>query len=165
MGGVVVLPLRVSRNHSTLVECDREATFGQPSWPAQPPRWSSQKERPRRASAASFTASAALDNAKHARHPHFGDDAPQFEAKPFARHPAFGRGDKRSLSFGSSTVCEWHPPRTIRSTLAAWRARSPQRPRSWSPYPRVSAPVPDAQHAQPLRRCSCPAHYTADPAR
>jgi len=31
MGGVVVLPLRVSRDHSTSVDCDREATFGQSS--------------------------------------------------------------------------------------------------------------------------------------
>ncbi len=32
-------------------------------------------------------------------------------------------------------------------------------------YPRVTAPVPVAQHAKPLRRCSCPAHYTIDSAR
>jgi hypothetical protein len=31
MGGVVVLPLRVSRNLSTSVERDREAAFGQSS--------------------------------------------------------------------------------------------------------------------------------------
>jgi len=31
MEGVVVLPLRVPRKHSTSVECDREATFGQSS--------------------------------------------------------------------------------------------------------------------------------------
>jgi len=49
MGGVVVLPLRVSRNHSTSVECNREATFGKSSWPTQPPRWSSRQERLRRA--------------------------------------------------------------------------------------------------------------------
>jgi hypothetical protein len=41
-------------------------------------------------SAASLTASAAFDNAKHARHHRFGDDVTQFEAKPFARHPTFG---------------------------------------------------------------------------
>jgi hypothetical protein len=41
-------------------------------------------------SAASLTASAAFDNAKHARHHHFGGDVTQFEAKPFARHPTFG---------------------------------------------------------------------------
>jgi hypothetical protein len=32
-------------------------------------------------------------------------------------------------------------------------------------HPRVAAPVPVAQHAKPLRRCSCPAHYTLDSAR
>jgi hypothetical protein len=52
-------------------------------------------------SATSFSASAALDNAMHARHHHFGDVVTQFEAKPFARHHAFGRGDSRSLNFGS----------------------------------------------------------------
>jgi hypothetical protein len=41
-------------------------------------------------SAASLTASAAFDNAKHARLPHLGDEAAQFEAKPFARHPTLG---------------------------------------------------------------------------
>jgi len=35
-------------------------------------------------SAASSSASAVFDNAKHARHHHFGDDVTQFEAKPFA---------------------------------------------------------------------------------
>jgi len=57
-------------------------------------------------SAASSTASAALDNAKHARHLHFGDDAPQFAAKPFARLHAFGRGDNRPLNLGSPSDCE-----------------------------------------------------------
>jgi hypothetical protein len=52
-------------------------------------------------SATSLTASAAFDNAKHARHHHLGDDVTQFEAKPFARHPALGRGDNRSPNFGS----------------------------------------------------------------
>jgi hypothetical protein len=52
-------------------------------------------------SAASSTASAAFDNAKHARHHHSGDDATQFAAKPFARLPAFGRGDNRTLNLGS----------------------------------------------------------------
>lgn len=32
-------------------------------------------------------------------------------------------------------------------------------------HPRVTAPVPVAQHAKPLRWCSCPAHYTLDSAR
>jgi hypothetical protein len=41
-------------------------------------------------SAASLTASAAFDNAKHARHHHLGGDVTQFEAKPFARHPTLG---------------------------------------------------------------------------
>jgi hypothetical protein len=40
--------------------------------------------------ATSFSASAVLDNAKHARQHHFGDAVTQFEAKPFARHPTFG---------------------------------------------------------------------------
>jgi len=57
-------------------------------------------------SATSFSASAAFDNAKHARHHHFGDDATQFAAKPFARHHAFGRGDNRPLNFGSPSDCE-----------------------------------------------------------
>jgi hypothetical protein len=35
-------------------------------------------------SAASLTASAAFDNAEHARHPHLGEDVAQFVAKPFA---------------------------------------------------------------------------------
>jgi hypothetical protein len=52
-------------------------------------------------SATSSTASAAFDNAKHARHRHFGDVATQFAAKPFARHLAFGRGDNRTLNLGS----------------------------------------------------------------
>jgi hypothetical protein len=67
-------------------------------------------------SAASLSASAAFDNAKHARHHHLGDDVTQFEAKPFARHHAFGRGDNRPLNLGSPTGRESHPPRTIRST-------------------------------------------------
>ena len=54
-------------------------------------------------SAASLSASAVFDNAKHARHHHFGDDVTQFEAKPFARHHAFGRGDNRALNLGSPT--------------------------------------------------------------
>lgn len=57
-------------------------------------------------SAASSTASAAFDNAKHARHPHLGDDVTQFAAKPFARHPALGRGDNRLASLGSQSGCE-----------------------------------------------------------
>jgi hypothetical protein len=52
-------------------------------------------------SAASSSASAVFDNAKHARHHHFGDVVTQFEAKPFTRLHAFGRGDIRSPSFGS----------------------------------------------------------------
>jgi hypothetical protein len=52
-------------------------------------------------SAASSSASAVFDNAKHARHHHFGDVVTQFEAKPFARLLAFGRGDTRSANFGS----------------------------------------------------------------
>ena len=52
-------------------------------------------------SAASFSASAVFDNAKHARHHHFGDGVTPFEAKPFARHQALGRGDNRSLNLGS----------------------------------------------------------------
>jgi hypothetical protein len=52
-------------------------------------------------SAASSSASAVLDNAKHARHHHFGDDVSQFEAKAFARLHALGRGDIQSPSFGS----------------------------------------------------------------
>jgi hypothetical protein len=40
--------------------------------------------------ASSLTASAALDNAKHACQLHFGVAASQFEAKPFARHHTFG---------------------------------------------------------------------------
>jgi len=63
MEGVVVLPLRVSRNHSTSVECDREATFGQSSWPAQPPRWGQPDGTTPKGYTASFSASAALDNA------------------------------------------------------------------------------------------------------
>jgi hypothetical protein len=57
-------------------------------------------------SAASLSASAAFDNAKHARHHHLGDDATQFAAKPFARHPALGRGDKQFANLGSQTASE-----------------------------------------------------------
>jgi hypothetical protein len=32
-------------------------------------------------------------------------------------------------------------------------------------HPRVTAPVPVAQHAKPLRWCPCPAHYTLDSAK
>jgi hypothetical protein len=52
-------------------------------------------------SATSFSASAALDNAKHARHHHLGDGVTQFEAMPFARYRAFGHGDTRSPNLGS----------------------------------------------------------------
>jgi hypothetical protein len=52
-------------------------------------------------SAASFSASAVFDNAKHARHHHFGDVVTQFEAKPFARLRAFGHGDSWSPNLGS----------------------------------------------------------------
>jgi hypothetical protein len=52
-------------------------------------------------SATSSSASAALDYAKHARHHHLGDVVTQFEAKPFARHRAFGLGDIRSPNLGT----------------------------------------------------------------
>jgi hypothetical protein len=51
--------------------------------------------------AASSSASAVFDNAQRARPHHFGVVVTQFEAKPFARLHAFGRGDIRSLNFGS----------------------------------------------------------------
>jgi hypothetical protein len=86
MGGVVVLPLRVSRNLSTSV--------------VEPPGTAP------KGSAASLSASAASDNAKHARQPHFGDVVSQFEAKPFARHPAFGQGDKPLANLGSQAASE-----------------------------------------------------------
>jgi hypothetical protein len=57
------------------------------------------------------------------------------------------------------------PPRTIRSTPAACRACSTKRQSTWNQHPRVTDPVPDAQHAKPPRRCSCPAHYTDVTAR
>jgi hypothetical protein len=63
MEGVVVLLLRVSRNHFTSVKCDREAIFGQSSWPAQPLRWGKPKGTTPKGYTASFSASAALDNA------------------------------------------------------------------------------------------------------
>jgi hypothetical protein len=45
-------------------------------------------------SAASLTASAAFDNAKHARHPHFGEDVAQFVAKPFAVSSPSGKATR-----------------------------------------------------------------------
>ena len=53
-------------------------------------------------SATSFSASAALDYAKHARQHHSGDVVTQFEAKPFARLRALGRGDSLVPDFGPS---------------------------------------------------------------
>jgi hypothetical protein len=63
MEGVVVLPLRVLRNHFTSVKCDREATFGQSSWTAQPLRWGQPKGTTPKGYTASLSASAAFDNA------------------------------------------------------------------------------------------------------
>jgi hypothetical protein len=119
MGGVVVLPLRVSRKLSTSVDCEREANFG--AHASTPLRWIAHVSRlltdpttsvakspgtsPKR-SAASLTASAVFDNAKHARPHHLGDAVSQFEAKPFARHPALGRGDNWFADLGPLTSCE-----------------------------------------------------------
>jgi hypothetical protein len=113
-------------------------------------------------SAASFAASATIDNAKHARLPRFGEEVAKLEAKPFARHHAFGRDDNRSPNLGSSTGQRTTP--APNDSVNPDRAPSSLGSTTGKPEPSPSGehPVPNAQHADPRRRCSCPAHYAFD---
>jgi hypothetical protein len=164
MEGVVVLPLRVLRIAFRFGGRSREATFGPSARPTSPLRWQDQTARPKR-SAASFAASATIDNAKHARLPRFGEEVAKLEAKPFARHHAFGRDDNRSPNLGSSTGQRTTP--APNDSVNPDRAPSSLGSTTGKPEPSPSGehPVPNAQHADPRRRCSCPAHYAFDRTR
>jgi len=84
-------------------------------------------------SAASSAASAALDNAKHARPPRFGDEDAKLEAKPFARHHAFGRRDNRPPNLGS--------PAGQRTTPAPNDSVNPDRAELARLYDREAGPL------------------------
>jgi len=179
MGGVVVLPLRVSRELSTPVDCQREANFG--AHTSTPLRWiatvSCPPDRPNhlggqvarndprsapprrsplrlcpttRSSRDSITS---VTPSRSSRRSHSPVTPPSGEATTGPRTSV-----RRPVA--NDTLLELSGQLWPRVELARHPDQS-----TWCQHPRVAIPVPDAQHAKPLRRCSCPAHYTDDPAR
>jgi hypothetical protein len=179
MGGVVALPLRVSRRLSTSVDCEREASFG--AHTSTPLRWIANVSCPPDRSV-HFGGQVARNDARSA--PPRRSPLRQCSTTRSTRDPITSVTPSRSSRRSHSPVT---PPSGEATTGSQTSVRLPVAndthleqsgqlwPRvelarhsdqsTWNQHPRVATPVPDAQHAKPLRRCSCPAHYTDVPAR